>query len=132
MLPGLISSLQTFSVPWHENGAIVNEVNFSPMLGAAEISLSHLPVFLQRLMEGSDGRIPLRFVANIDAARREQARFVKCGLNGWLTDHEQTFGPSGKRVPLNVRGLSARVQALLCRHDVDALVILGPGSGKAA
>ena len=35
--------------PWHANGAIINEVNYAPLLGGGEISPRHVPEFLQRL-----------------------------------------------------------------------------------
>ena len=44
--------------PWHANGAIINEVNYAPLLGGGEISRRHVPEFLQRLL-GGNGRIPV-------------------------------------------------------------------------
>ena len=44
--------------PWHSNGAIINEVNFAPLLGGAEISRSKIPRFLETLIK-DDGRIPI-------------------------------------------------------------------------
>lgn len=120
------------AVPWHENGAIINEVNFSPALGAAQISLTHVPGFLKRLMSGEDGRIPLRLVADMEEARREHARFVNRGLKAWLTGESRTWGPDGKSLALAASGLEARVQALLCRSDVEAVVILASGDRPAA
>src|SRR5690606_24429942 len=36
--------------PWHENGAIINEVNSSPLLGASLSSLNSMPAVLARLV----------------------------------------------------------------------------------
>jgi cyanophycin synthetase len=34
-------------VPWHQNGEIINEVNYAPLLGGSEISLSYSPKFFK-------------------------------------------------------------------------------------
>src|SRR5690606_29296845 len=31
------------ALPWHQNGAVINKVNFSPLLGGGEISRRHIP-----------------------------------------------------------------------------------------
>jgi D-alanine-D-alanine ligase-like ATP-grasp enzyme len=111
------------TVPWHANGAIVNEVNSAPLLGGAEISRSHLPAFLDRLMGGGDGRIPLLAVADLVSAQREKTALAQSGLRAWITSAAQTHDPDGQPLPMVVRGLHARVQALLCRADVEALII---------
>jgi len=45
--------------PWHTNGAIINEVNFSPLFGGAEISRSHIAAFFAEFISG-DGKIPIK------------------------------------------------------------------------
>ena len=47
--------------PWHANGAIINEVNFAPLLGGADISRSKIPNFLKKLIE-DEGRIPYTYM----------------------------------------------------------------------
>ena len=46
------------TVPWHANGAVINEVNFAPALGSNVISRLYLKTYVTRLL-GGDGRIPV-------------------------------------------------------------------------
>jgi cyanophycin synthetase len=118
------------SVPWHENGSIINEVNFAPLLGGGAISRRYIPGFLKDLIQG-DGRIP---VETFDASSGEAAALARRaaltgqGLRCWLTSADKTLDAQGRDIQLALMGLENRVKALLCRDDVDALVLLS-GSG---
>lgn len=114
------------AVPWHENGGIINEVNFAPLLGGGEISRRHVSGFLQDLMQG-DGRIPVEMYdapAQEAAAMARQAALTSQGLRCWLTLADKTLDAQGREIQLTLTGLENRVKALLCRDDVDALVVL--------
>lgn len=116
------------SQPWYQNGAVINEVNFAPTLGAAEISKRHVPEFIRRHVDG-DGRIPVHVVigtgeAAEDAARSVQKRLERQGLRCWITDAQQTIDQSGEIRTLTANGLFARVQALLLNRTVDALMMV--------
>lgn len=112
--------------PWHRNGAIVNEVNFSPLLGGGEISRRHLPAFVARLIDG-DGRIPVDVVIDagvaLDAARARQRAWLDRGLRCYLTSARHTLVPDGSERTMAARGLGARCRALLLDKRVEALVI---------
>lgn len=43
--------------PWQANGAIINEVNYAPLLGGGEVSRARLPDLLRQLLPDG-GRIP--------------------------------------------------------------------------
>lgn len=63
---------ENISDPWYENGAIINEVNFAPLLGGAQISRSYIPEYLSRLIDG-DGKIPIEVHARrADCLSRRQ------------------------------------------------------------
>lgn len=113
-------------MPWCENGAILNEVNFAPLFGGAEISRAHLPVFLRAFIDG-DGRIPVERLAGSQADRRAAARqeaLCAQGLRCFRTSGSETLDARGAPVRMSLQGVDARVQALLCRRDVDALVVV--------
>lgn len=112
-------------VPWHANGAIINEVNFSPLLGGAEISRSHLPEFLDRLLDG-DGRIPVEVYvgdeAALQAAEQRQRELAANGHAAYLTSHRLTRAPDGSEMAMPFTGLARRSQALLLDRRVETIV----------
>jgi cyanophycin synthetase len=118
--------------PWHRNGAVINEVNFAPTLGAAEISRRHVPEFIRRHLggdSGGDGRIPIHVVIGAGAAAEDKARSIQQTLTHrrlrcWVTSARATFDPSGAPHALTVDGLFRRVRALLLNSTVDALVMM--------
>jgi cyanophycin synthetase len=112
--------------PWYRNGAIVNEVNFSPLLGGGEISRRHLPEFIARVVEGN-GRIPVEVLVDTDAAlalgRQRQRSWLDRGVRCYLTSARHTLTPDGVERPMAQRGLGARCRGLLLDKQVDALVV---------
>ncbi|MDX1491320.1 MAG: hypothetical protein R3332_08535 [Pseudohongiellaceae bacterium] len=118
---------EDISIPWFKSGAIINEVNFAPMLGGAEISRGYVSEYLSRAIDG-DGRIPVRYVSGKKAkkaAMEMQQKLLDKGLRCYLTSVAQTIDHNKKVVPLALNTLLARVRALLMRKDVDALVVVG-------
>ncbi len=115
------------SRPWFETGSIINEVNFSPVLGAGEISRGYLPGFLRRFVEG-DGRIPVEvfvggeaaFEAALVAKEKRAARGERC----WLTSASRTIDGTGLDVHLAIGGLYGRTCALVLDPTVDSLVLV--------
>ena len=115
------------SQPWHANGAIINEVNYAPLLGGGEISRRSLPEFIERLM-GGQGTIAIAVFVGGDAAwqgaqrywqsRREQADGV------FLTNAATTIDGSGQEVPMALEGLHARARALTLSQQVHELVLV--------
>ncbi len=108
---------------WHENGAMINEVNFAPLLGGAEISRSYLPAFYAQLIDG-DGTIPLEYVEHLDAAREKQKWFKSKGLRCFITTSDKTLDASGHLITMPLKGLKQRCRALIYRAEVDAIVLV--------
>lgn len=113
--------------PWHETGAIINEVNYAPLLGGGEISRSHIQEFLARIINGN-GRIPVEaFIGNaaaLAAARQRQSELVAHGTACHLTSHVTTLKPTGEEIPLPFDSLFKRCQALLMDKHVAAIVLV--------
>jgi cyanophycin synthetase len=115
------------SRPWYENGAMINEINYAPTLGAADISRRHVPEFLRRHIRG-ESRIPVLAVIGNGAAAEAKARMLqgqmnRRGLRCWLTRATATLDPATGYHALAADRLFSRVRALLLRDDVDALVV---------
>ena len=109
--------------PWHENGAIINEVNFAPLLGGAEISRSYLPAFFAQLFDG-DATIPIEYVEHLDAAIEKQKWFKSKGLRCFVTTPDKTLDASGHLITMPFVGLKQRCRALIYRAEVDAIVLV--------
>jgi D-alanine-D-alanine ligase-like ATP-grasp enzyme len=110
------------SLPWHFNGAVINEVNYAPLLGGAAISRSYVPAYLAQLIEG-DGTIPIAFYGTDSQAIAKQRRLTKDGSRCFAVLSNTTLDSGGQTLVLAECGLKQRVRALLLRPDVDALVV---------
>lgn len=115
------------SKPWHENGAIINEVNFSPLLGGSIISRKYIPEFLNRYIQG-DGRIPVDVfvggIAAMDKARERQQELVSSKTKCFLTSHDLTLTSSLDEMPFPFISLYRRCRALLMNRQVEAVVLV--------
>lgn len=113
---------------WFENAAIVNEVNFAPLLGGAPISRGHIPRFLHQYMpEGA--RIPVQvFVGDEAALTQARAHWQACiaqeGLRVCLTTAHATHLSNGDEWHMPLASLYHRVQAVVRSANVDALVMV--------
>lgn len=115
------------SVPWYQNGGVINEVNFAPALGLADISRSHLPEFLRRHV-AQDGRIPIHmFVGREQAARQADQRHQALCAHGARAGLTRT---GLTRVGLHAlpqrpeMSLFDRIHACLMRTDIEDLTIV--------
>lgn len=113
--------------PWYRNGAVINEVNFAPLLGGGEISRSHIAGYLARIVDG-DGTIPIEAIVDrspdlVEARRRQQA-WTQRGARCWLTSARRTSGPDGRERPMPFTTLGERFRALILDCDVDALILV--------
>jgi cyanophycin synthetase len=112
--------------PWHENEAIINEVNSSPLLGASQSSLNCLSALMARIVPG-DGRIPIEAIAGAEdamhKARLRQRHWTDRGHACFVTSHALTEDPCGNAVQMAAQGLFARCMALLMNKNVGAIVM---------
>jgi D-alanine-D-alanine ligase-like ATP-grasp enzyme len=115
------------SHPWHSNGAVINEVNFAPLLGGGEISRRHIDEYLARLLHG-DGRIPLEaFLGGEPAWQAALARRKALGGNGagiFVTSAWRTVDGNGQEIPMSFDSLHGRGRALLLSRQVHTLLLV--------
>ena len=81
--------------PWHENGAILNEVNFKPFFGG-----------------------------NLDNDKVHPYMEALVDVLAHLCGHSSVESPSGKALHLLASGLFMRCRALLQNPDVQALIVV--------
>lgn len=119
---------EDISKPWHENGAIINELNFAPLLGGGDISKSNIHKYLQWLMPNK-GRIPIELFLGeqqkaIDEAKHKQKEYVQKGLKCYLATNELTCDEKFQEIKFQNYNLIQRCEALLLDKSVDALLIV--------
>ncbi len=112
--------------PWHENGAIINEVNFSPLLNDRQDG-----AMLGSMLDGwlaDGGHIPVEAVIGGESAMAEGLRirdhYASRGIRCWLTNHKETVSDSGERCAVAALGLYGRCMALLLDSEVEALIMV--------
>ncbi len=113
--------------PWHETGAVINEVNFSPDFrwhNREEDSGRVVNAIL-----GGDGRIPGHLVAGegdlLARARELRARLEQDGVRYHLTTARYSEDADGAEIPMEHDTLFDRSLALVFRPDVDAFIMAG-------
>lgn len=116
------------SRPWYENGAVINEVNFSPYLGLRYDYQRSGAARVVRSLFPQGARIPVEvFIGDEAAWQAALARLQQLaatGLRAALTSHERSATVAGERRLALRGGLSARCGALLMSPDVDALLLV--------
>ncbi len=89
------------SMPWHKNGAIINEVNFSPLLGGGDISKRMIPAYLKEFVVG-DGRIPITVIVGDEKAMRVAQEMQKeqllNGVQCFISSHNKTISSKGEEI----------------------------------
>lgn len=116
------------SKSWIETNAIINEINFAPLLGGAEISKIYIPTFLDRFIE-KDGRIPIEiFVGNtketFEKAKEKYHEYLTLGFKSYLTNHDTSFDDKFNQISFLTKSISRRIQALLLNLNVEVLIIV--------
>jgi len=109
--------------PWYANGAIINEVNFAPLFGGAEISRSHIPAFFAEFIDG-DGKIPIEVFDTGETALAFQKEQSAQGNRCYMTTAHRTINELGKEIVMPLKDLRQRIRALIMRSDVDSIAII--------
>lgn len=119
---------------WHTNGAVINEVNYAPLLGGGEISRAHIPAFLTKILKGN-GKIPIEIIVDKDhgwtLGLAQWQSLIDTGVQAYLTDKMHTLDAKGQDFHLPSLTLHDRVQSLLMNKDVGALVIVAQNDNEA-
>ncbi len=116
------------SRPWHEIGAVINEVNFRPHFGGTAAAKARMQFYVDGLINGK-GRVPVEvFVGDeqaLQAGRDRQRELTGSKARAFLTSHELTWGPAGELRQFGGENkLSERCQALFVDKNVDAIVVV--------
>ncbi|NTW56880.1 MAG: carboxylate--amine ligase [Chlorobiaceae bacterium] len=124
-IAGIDIITEDISTPWFENGAIINEVNFSPLFGGGEISRRHIPLFIRDFIDG-DGKIPVSiFEKNqTQQAVAYQQQLIKSGVHCYLVSENESIDSNGQSIFHGSLELNAKITALFMNSKVDAIVVV--------
>ncbi len=116
------------SIPWYLNGAVINEINYSPLMPIRlELQKKGIEMLLDKFLPSS-GRIPIEvFVGDDSALEKALARqhaLVKKGVACFLTTANTTYSPDGELKLSIVNSLFSRCQALLMNNEVASLILV--------
>lgn len=113
--------------PWYDTGAIINEVNYAPLLGGGDISKRYIHDYLNRILE-NQGRIPIHvYLGGGKAWSKAESRCNQlwdAGVSAYLTNDQVTFDKSGSTSLASGDGLGRKLGALRLRKDVQAIVVV--------
>lgn len=114
------------SRPWHETGAIINEVNYAPLLGGAEISRQYLGKFLYGQV-GAFPCIPVTVFVGAgawEAAETYWQHRKEEGVAAVITSHERTVTAWAGETPMRGESLAARIRALKLSPRAEEMIIV--------
>lgn len=119
---------QDISKPWYKNDAIINELNFAPLLGGGNISKSYIDKYLQLLVPNK-GKIPIElFVGEKQKALREakikQKDYLQKGFKCYLLTEEFTYDDKFQEIKFQNSNHINRCEALLLDKLVDAILVV--------
>jgi cyanophycin synthetase len=115
------------SKPWHTNGAIINEVNFSPLFGLGEISRGAIPRFLEDYM-GGDGRMVVKAfvgksVAMVEAIKYQRKMAGK-RTRAVVLSEDSCFDSKGQNIGFDLDTLEQKIKALYMNSAVDEIALV--------
>ena len=118
---------ENIEMPWHQNGAVINEVNFAPLLGGGAISRSHINEYLDRILSEGDAMKIDVFIGKERAHAKAHQRWEMLNQNGdhaILVDDQMIVMPDQSPLLIPIQEFIGRINALLMRKDVQAVVIV--------
>lgn len=125
---------QDISKPWHSNQAIINEVNYAPLLGGGDISRQHIKGYLAHILK-DNGKIPVDTVVGGEEVWKQGLvqwqNLIDSGVKAHLTSAKLTLDEKGNVVKMVHQTLNSRVQALLMQKNVGALIIVAQSELEA-
>lgn len=114
------------SQPWYENMAVINEINYAPLLGGGEVSRNSLSVAIQRLVNGN-GRIPVHIYLGADNASELAIRafemLASLDVKVFFAREDIILTSLKQEVHVNISSFFERIRAILLDQRCEFLVI---------
>ncbi len=111
---------EDISKAWYKNGAIINEINFSPLLGGSKPSLKAIPKFIDNI-----GIVPIEvFIGGYDLAKNRHKELCLQNIKCYLTTHNHTISNMQTEYILNGNSLYSRLISLFLDKEIDMIIIV--------
>lgn len=115
------------SKPMRDNGAIINEVNASPLLGGGDVSRANLPAFF-RIYLGTNCQIPIEEydvrALGSDVVRERCRALQTLGVRTWIIAEDYLINSRGQKIPFSTFLDGSEIEG---RKPATALQRIGPG-----
>lgn len=112
--------------PWYETRAIINEVNFSPLL-SGPITGGLISTWLDEWIPNC-GRIPIEAVLSGDGdlslGLHIQSKYASRGISCYLASSDTVVSPRGEFIAMAATGVYERCKALIMDRNVEALILV--------
>jgi cyanophycin synthetase len=112
--------------PWHQNNAVLNEVNFKPFLGGS-LENDKVHAYLKSIITGQ-GRIPVHMVAGEGdlwlTAQSLRTQLALKGIAAYICSQTRAECSQGFEHHLTSQGLFMRCRAMLRNPDIEGLIIV--------
>jgi cyanophycin synthetase len=120
---------EDISKPWYENGAIINEVNFAPLIGSRYDYQKAAAAELIKRQFATGARIPVEIYIGDEqawiAAKKSQSLHSEADRRAIISSHAATASiDSDLYLDDACQGLFARCGALLMNDEVDVLLLV--------
>lgn len=114
------------SIPWHQNGAKINEINFSPTIGGGEASIRTIPKLFRTLL-ATKGVIPINIFVGASSDKKAQKKFgdlMEAQKEGiYLIDSLTIKGPDRKLIHQERPSLYNNLSRCLANQNCAGIVI---------
>lgn len=122
------------SLPWYENGGVINEVNYAPSMTIRYDYFRRRAEVLMDALFPTQGRIPVEVYLGGDEALKlavkAQTESLANGTQCTLVTAGATYTPKGfKPLHLSVDDLHRRTKAALMDKTVEALIVVVSDTG---
>ena len=113
--------------PWHQNGAVINELNYAPLMGRTHPFQRNANNLYMKALFPAEGKIPIEFFVGQSALQKAFIFWkdqVKNGKKFLFFMKDQLFGPDGEHYHLTP-SISAYQQLGMLRSDrsIEGLVV---------
>ncbi|MFY4805345.1 AMP-binding protein [Aliarcobacter butzleri] len=107
---------------WYETKAIINEVNFAPLLGGGDISKQNIGKFLDLLLKDS-GKIGVEVYNNYKDAMYRQSELISTGVKAYFVSEEKVFDFKKELMFFKDYNISQKIKALFLNKSVEYIII---------
>lgn len=116
-------------IPWYENGAAINEVNYSPSVSLRHDFQRHALQNIVDMLLPKQGRIPIEVyvggVLALQKATERQGQCIRSGIRCYITTHASSYSNEGEmRLAFKFNSLFQRCRALLMNTEVEHLILV--------